>query len=179
MASWCADAGAACCSSCGTGSRCESMSATAPLQSTAPGTAPAKLFDCRDAYSQSLEAMAEQDPRVCAVVNDSVSSTKLKNFGARFPRSFCERGNCRAEHGRRWRWLGQWRHGPLRMRRILLPDRPCNGTSQGRSWLLELQREAVRNVLGDGLRRVGANASLHRGPCLDAHHPEPLRHCSR
>ena len=68
------------------------MSATAPLQSTAPGTAPAKLFDCRDAYSQSLEAMAEQDPRVCAVVNDSVSSTKLKNFGARFPDRFVNVG---------------------------------------------------------------------------------------
>ena len=68
------------------------MSATAPLQSTAPGTAPAKLFDCRDAYSQSLEAMAEQDSRICVVVNDSVYSTKLKNFGARFPDRFVNVG---------------------------------------------------------------------------------------
>jgi transketolase len=51
-----------------------------------------KLFDCRDAYSSTLEAMAELDPRVCAVVNDSVSSTKLKNFGKRFPERFINVG---------------------------------------------------------------------------------------
>lgn len=51
-----------------------------------------KLFDCRDAYSSTLEAMAEVDSRVCAVVNDSVSSTKLKNFGKRFPERFINVG---------------------------------------------------------------------------------------
>lgn len=55
-------------------------------------TTPARLYDCRDAYSQALEAMAEADARVCAVVNDSVSSTKLKNFGARFPNRFVNVG---------------------------------------------------------------------------------------
>ena len=52
----------------------------------------AKLFDCRDAFSQTLEAMAQADARVCAVVNDSVSSTKLKNFSARFPERFINVG---------------------------------------------------------------------------------------
>src|SRR3974390_1327915 len=52
----------------------------------------AKLFDCRDAFSQTLEAMAQADARVCAVVNDSVSSTKLKNFGAKFPERFINVG---------------------------------------------------------------------------------------
>ena len=52
----------------------------------------AKLFDCRDAFSQTLEAMAQADERVCAVVNDSVSSTKLKNFSARFPERFINVG---------------------------------------------------------------------------------------
>ena len=51
-----------------------------------------KLYDCRDAYSQTLENMADEDPRVCAVVNDSVSSTKLKNFSARFPERFVNVG---------------------------------------------------------------------------------------
>jgi transketolase len=55
-------------------------------------TAPARLYDCRDAYSQTLESMAEEDARVCAVVNDSVSSTKLKNFGVRFPSRFVNVG---------------------------------------------------------------------------------------
>jgi transketolase len=50
------------------------------------------LFDCRDAYSSALEEMAELDPRVCAVVNDSVSSTKLKNFSKRFPERFVNVG---------------------------------------------------------------------------------------
>jgi transketolase len=50
------------------------------------------MYDCRDAYSQSLESMAEEDHRVCAVVNDSVSSTKLKNFSTRFPERFINVG---------------------------------------------------------------------------------------
>jgi len=51
-----------------------------------------QLRDCRDAYAQTLESMAEEDARVCAVVNDSVSSTKLKNFSARFPERFVNVG---------------------------------------------------------------------------------------
>ena len=51
-----------------------------------------RLYDCRDAYSKALEAMAEADPRVCAVVSDSVSSTKLKSFSQRFPARFVNVG---------------------------------------------------------------------------------------
>jgi transketolase len=47
-----------------------------------------ELFDCRDAFSQTLEELAASDPRVVAVVNDSVSSTKLKNFSKKFPNRF-------------------------------------------------------------------------------------------
>ncbi len=50
------------------------------------------LFDCRDAYAQALEAMAARDNRVCAVINDSLSSAKLKNFKARFPDRFINVG---------------------------------------------------------------------------------------
>ncbi|HEY2039900.1 MAG TPA: transketolase C-terminal domain-containing protein, partial [Edaphobacter sp.] len=53
---------------------------------------PQELFDCRDSYSSTLESMAAQDSRVCAVVNDSVSSTKLKNFKAQFPTRFVNVG---------------------------------------------------------------------------------------
>ena len=52
----------------------------------------AKLFDCRDAFSKTLEALAEEDPRVCAIVNDSLSSTKLKDFKAKFPVRFVNVG---------------------------------------------------------------------------------------
>jgi len=51
-----------------------------------------QLFDCRDAYSQELEALAAADPRIVAVVNDSVSSTKLKNFRTKFPGRFINVG---------------------------------------------------------------------------------------
>jgi transketolase len=44
------------------------------------------LFDCRDAFSATLIALAEHDPRICVVVNDSVGSSKLGEFARRFPR---------------------------------------------------------------------------------------------
>jgi transketolase len=44
------------------------------------------MVDCRDAYSKTLEDMASADERIVAVVNDSVGSTKLKDFFAKFPR---------------------------------------------------------------------------------------------
>jgi transketolase len=47
-----------------------------------------KLYDCRDAFSQTLESMAAEDKRIVVVVNDSVSSTKLKGFRAKFPERF-------------------------------------------------------------------------------------------
>lgn len=52
--------------------------------SAAPPSAPG-LFDCRDAYARTLEALAVEDPRVVAVVNDSVGSSKLGKFRDRFP----------------------------------------------------------------------------------------------
>ncbi|NTU78120.1 MAG: transketolase family protein [Chloroflexales bacterium] len=44
-----------------------------------------KLYDCRDAFAAALEDVAVDDPRICAVVNDSVGSSKVANFGKRFP----------------------------------------------------------------------------------------------
>jgi transketolase len=58
----------------------------------APVETLAKTYDCREAYSRTLEEMAAQDKRVCAVVNDSVSSTKLKKFRELFPDRFVNVG---------------------------------------------------------------------------------------
>jgi transketolase len=52
----------------------------------------AGTFDCRDAFAATLDEMAKEDGRVCAVVNDSVSSTKLKGFRSRYPRRFVNVG---------------------------------------------------------------------------------------
>jgi len=45
----------------------------------------ADMFDCRDAYVQTLEALAASDSRIVAVVNDSVGSSKLGKFRDLFP----------------------------------------------------------------------------------------------
>ena len=44
-----------------------------------------ELHDCRKAFSDTLVALAEADPRVVAVANDSVGSSNLKEFKKRFP----------------------------------------------------------------------------------------------
>ena len=52
---------------------------------TTTATAPlAAEHDCRDAYVTTLLELAEADPRIVAVVNDSVGSSKLGPFADRF-----------------------------------------------------------------------------------------------
>jgi transketolase len=43
------------------------------------------LHDCRKAFSDTLVALAEADPRIVAVANDSIGSSNLKEFKKRFP----------------------------------------------------------------------------------------------
>jgi transketolase len=51
-----------------------------------------QLFDCRDAYAKTLEEMAEQDRRVSVVINDSLSSAKMKDFRTKYPERFVNVG---------------------------------------------------------------------------------------
>ena len=51
---------------------------------TAAPTA-AGFQDCRNIWVTTLEDLAEADPRIVAVVNDSVGSSKLNSFQKRFP----------------------------------------------------------------------------------------------
>lgn len=53
----------------------------APLSASATP----RLHDCRDAFAAMLESLAAADPRVVAVCNDSVGSSKLGGFKAKFP----------------------------------------------------------------------------------------------
>ncbi|MFG3595339.1 transketolase family protein [Bradyrhizobium sp. RDI18] len=48
-------------------------------------TAVADRYDCREAFAKTIEALAENDERIVAVVNDSVGSSKLVAFQKRFP----------------------------------------------------------------------------------------------
>jgi transketolase len=50
------------------------------------------MFDCRDAYAKVLEEIAEQDARVCVVINDSLSSAKMKDFKTKYPSRFVNVG---------------------------------------------------------------------------------------
>lgn len=43
------------------------------------------LFDCRDAWASTIEALAVADERIVVVVNDSVGSSKLGGFQKKFP----------------------------------------------------------------------------------------------
>jgi transketolase len=43
------------------------------------------FFDCRDSFAATMEALAEVDARIVAVVSDSVGSSKLGGFKAKFP----------------------------------------------------------------------------------------------
>lgn len=45
----------------------------------------ASLFDCRDAFADTLLALMQRDERVVAVVNDSAGSTKVSKVQAVFP----------------------------------------------------------------------------------------------
>jgi transketolase len=45
----------------------------------------AEKFDCRQAFADTLIALAERDPRIVAVANDSVGSSNLKEFKRKFP----------------------------------------------------------------------------------------------
>lgn len=42
-------------------------------------------YDCREAFAKTIEALADNDERIVAVVNDSVGSSKLVGFQKRFP----------------------------------------------------------------------------------------------
>ncbi|MDP3262932.1 MAG: transketolase family protein [Tabrizicola sp.] len=48
-------------------------------------TNPARLHDCRDAFVATLERLGAENPRIVAVCNDSVGSSKLGGFKAKFP----------------------------------------------------------------------------------------------
>jgi len=48
--------------------------------------------DCREAFSQTLIEMAAADSRIVPVVNDSVSSTRLKGFRSKYPDRFVNVG---------------------------------------------------------------------------------------
>lgn len=43
------------------------------------------LYDCRDAFAETLERLAANDEKIVAVCNDSVGSSKLGGFKSKFP----------------------------------------------------------------------------------------------
>jgi transketolase len=70
----------------------ETFAAEQRPNQTASGRREPERFDCRDAFSKTMEEMAARNANICVVVNDSVSSTKLKNFRSLFPERFVNVG---------------------------------------------------------------------------------------
>lgn len=52
----------------------------------------AATYDCRQAFADTLIDLADRDPRIVAVTNDSVSSSNLRGFRDRFPTRFINVG---------------------------------------------------------------------------------------
>ncbi len=57
----------------------------APHATEAPPQTQTQLYDCRDSFENKLRELASQDHRIVAVVNDSVGSSKLNQFGQMYP----------------------------------------------------------------------------------------------
>ena len=85
------------------------MAHAAPVQ--------AGLSDCREAWVATLIALAEADPRIVAVVNDSRRLLQARRLPEALPRAAGQRRHRRADHGRRRRRPRQWRQDPLRLGR--------------------------------------------------------------
>jgi transketolase len=68
------------------------MSATAAGAPKPDGRPAAKAADCRVAFAETLVELAEADPRIVALANDSVSSSNLQAFRQRFPERFVNVG---------------------------------------------------------------------------------------
>jgi transketolase len=51
-----------------------------------------QLFDCRKAFAEALEELAQADPRVVVVTNDSVGSSNITALRKRFPERFVNVG---------------------------------------------------------------------------------------
>ena len=99
----------------------------------------AGLFDCRDIFAATLAAMAAEDGRVCAVVNDSVSSTKLKGFRSRYPKRFVNVGIAEQNMVKRQCRPREMAADSILLWRFVLSDCALDGAGEGRSWLCEEQ----------------------------------------
>ncbi len=79
---------------------------------------------------------AQSDHRIVGVVNDSVGSSKLDAFKKAFPDRLINVGIAEQDMVGVGGRPGQRRADPLRLRGIVLPDRPRAGADQGRCRLL-------------------------------------------
>ena len=136
-------------------------------------TAPARIadqprFDCRNAYVETLADLAQEDHRIVGVVNDSVGSSKLDAFKKAFPDRLINVGIAEQDMVGVAAGSGQRRPDPVRLRRLLLPDRARAGADQGRRRLLQPQRQAVRHEPRHGVRRARPDPPLDRGHRLAA-----------
>ena len=78
------------------------------------------------------------------MVNDSVGSSKLDAFKKAFPDRLINVGIAEQDMVGVAAGLANGGRIAVRLRRVVLPDRPGAGADQGRRGVLQPQREAVR-----------------------------------
>jgi transketolase subunit B (EC 2.2.1.1) len=134
------------------------------------------LYDCRDAFSKTLEALAEADERVVAVVNDSVGSSKLGGFKKRWPERLVNVGI--AEQNMVGVGAGLANGGRIPFvscASCFLTGRALEQVKADVAYV-QHQRQAVRPVARHRLWRTRPDPSLDRGPCLVATAGQPSHH---
>ena len=138
--------------------------------------ASAKLYDCRDAFADTLVELAQADKRVVAVVNDSLGSTKVGKLDKVLPAQVVNVGIAEQNMVGIGAGLANGGKIPFVGRCQSLPHRPGAGADQGRCGLQRRQREAGGREQRRGLRRAGTDPPLHRGHRLDPRHRPPRGH---
>ena len=107
-----------------------------------------------------LAEMAATDERVCAVVNDSVRSTKLKAFRSRFPKRFVNVGIAEQNMVGASAGLANGGMIPFCCGASCFLDGALHGAGESRPWLCEEQCEVVRHVEWHGIWRARSDSSL-------------------
>ena len=138
-----------------------------------------QLFDCRDAFAAALEDLAAGDPRIVALANDSIGSSKLGGLAKRFPQRVINIGIAEQDLVGMASGLANGGKIPFACSAAcFLTGRALEQIKVDLAYT-QANVKIVRHEQRRRLRRAGANASCHRRPGLDTgrRRPDDYRPC--